>query len=151
MGTLVAACKLLMEQLTVGTTVMKNCEPLVPWPAFAMLSVYGRSCLNVAWNSSSNSPPQMLSPPMPVPVGSPVWIINPCTQRRCRHRLSWQITAWMCFSHQVRKTYFDYSVEDVVIVVAIPAVDAEVLHSFGAPKKNRVKNCLYLVKCNADF
>lgn len=49
------------------------------------------------------------------------------------------------------KTYFDYSVEDVVIVVAIPAVDAEVLHSFGAPKKSRVKNCLCLVKCNADF
>lgn len=49
------------------------------------------------------------------------------------------------------KTYFDYSVEDVVIVVAIPAVDAEVLHSFGAPKKNRVKNCLYLLNCNTDF
>ena len=30
---------------TVGTTVMKNCEPLEFGPAFAMLSVYGRSCL----------------------------------------------------------------------------------------------------------
>lgn len=68
------------RQLTVGTTVTKNCEPLVPGPAFAILSVYGRSCLSVAWNSSSNSPPQILSPPMPVPVGSPVWIIKPCTQ-----------------------------------------------------------------------
>lgn len=97
-------CKPLVAQLTVGTTVMKNCEPLVPGPPFAMLSVYGRSCLSVAWNSSSNSPPQMLSPPMPVPVGSPVWIIKPCTQqRRCRHRVSCQITAWMCFSNQKRK------------------------------------------------
>lgn len=69
-----------MKPLTVGTTVTKNCEPLVPGPPLAILSVYGRSCLSVAWNSSSNSPPQMLSPPMPVPVGSPVWIMKPCTQ-----------------------------------------------------------------------
>lgn len=39
----------------------------------------------------------------------------------------------------------------MVIVVAIPAVDTEVLHSFGAPKNKRGKNCLYLVKCKADF
>lgn len=71
--------KLTIRQLTVGTTVTKNCEPLVLGPAFAMLRVYGRSCLSVVWNSSSNSPPQMLSPPMPVPVGSPVWIMKLCT------------------------------------------------------------------------
>ena len=47
---------------------MKNWLPLVLAPAFAMLKVYGRSCLRFGWNSSSNSPPQMLSPPVPVPV-----------------------------------------------------------------------------------
>jgi len=54
-------------QLTVGVVVMKNCEPFVLGPALAMLSVYGRSCRSVGWNSSSNSPPQMLSPPVPIP------------------------------------------------------------------------------------
>jgi hypothetical protein len=54
--------------LTVGITVMKNWLPFVLAPAFAMLKVYGRSCLRFGWNSSSNSPPQMLSPPVPVPV-----------------------------------------------------------------------------------
>lgn len=39
----------------------------------------------------------------------------------------------------------------MAIVVAIPAVDTEVLHSFGASKNNREKNCLYLVKSEADF
>lgn len=38
--------------LTVGTTVMKNCEPLVLGPLLAMLSVYGRSCFSEGWNSS---------------------------------------------------------------------------------------------------
>ena len=33
--------------LTVGTTVMKNWDPLVFDPALAMLSVYGLSCRNV--------------------------------------------------------------------------------------------------------
>lgn len=61
---------------------MKNCEPLEAGPALAILSVYGRSCLSVGWNSSSNSPPQMLSPPMPVPVGSPVWIMKPYKQQK---------------------------------------------------------------------
>lgn len=80
-------CKLVTRPLTVGTTVMKNWEPLVPAPAFAMLSVYGRSCLSVVWNSSSNSPPQMLSPPMPVPVGSPVWIMKLCTRGQIQAQL----------------------------------------------------------------
>ena len=52
---------------TVGTTVIKNCEPFVFGPALAMLTVYGRSCLKLRWNSSSNSPPQMDSPPVPSP------------------------------------------------------------------------------------
>lgn len=70
-----------------GTVVMKNCEPFVFGPAFAMLSVYGLqtsaheeisvtgtylSCLSCGWNSSSNSWPQMDSPPVPSPSGSPV-------------------------------------------------------------------------------
>lgn len=32
---------------TVGTTVIKNCEPFVFGPALAMLTVYGRSCLKL--------------------------------------------------------------------------------------------------------
>lgn len=36
------------------------------------------------------------------------------------------------------------------IVVAVPAVDTEVLHSFGASKNNRAKNCLDM-NCNGDF
>ena len=39
----------------VGATVMKNCEPLVvPGPAFAIASRYGRSKRSSGWNSSSN-------------------------------------------------------------------------------------------------
>ena len=61
--------RVLLEKrlLTVGTTVMKNCDPLVLGPALAMLTVYGRSCLKFRWNSSSNSPPQIDSPPVPSP------------------------------------------------------------------------------------
>ena len=54
--------------LTVGTTVMKNCDPLVLGPALAMLTVNARSCFKVGWNSSSNSPPHIDSPPLPVPA-----------------------------------------------------------------------------------
>jgi len=39
----------------VGATVMKNCEPLVPGPAFAMASRYGRLKARSGWNSSANS------------------------------------------------------------------------------------------------
>ena len=53
-----------------GTTVIKNCDPLVFGPALAILTVYGLSCFNVGWNSSSNSPPQIDSPPVPVPINS---------------------------------------------------------------------------------
>ena len=47
---------------TVGTTVMKNCDPLVLGPALAMLRVKGWSCLREGWISSSNSPPHIDSP-----------------------------------------------------------------------------------------
>jgi hypothetical protein len=57
-----------IRKLTQGTTVMKNCEPFVFGPALAMDSVYGRSCRRLGWNSSSNSPPHIDSPPVPLPV-----------------------------------------------------------------------------------
>jgi hypothetical protein len=38
----------------VGTTVMKNCEPLVPGPALAMASRYGRVKARSGWISSLN-------------------------------------------------------------------------------------------------
>lgn len=50
-------------------TVTTHCEPLVPGPALAMDRMPGRSCRSALWNSSSNSPPQMDSPPVPSPVG----------------------------------------------------------------------------------
>ena len=49
-------------------------EGIVDSP-FAILSVYGLSCLKAGSNSSSNSFPQILSPPVPSPKGSPVWSI----------------------------------------------------------------------------
>lgn len=121
-----------------GTTVMKNCEPLEAGPALAMLSVYGRSCLSVGWNSSSNSPPQMLSPPMPVPVGSPVWIMKPYEQAEDRRFFGEQEAAWIdSTGERIQQPYFNDSVEYVVIVVAIPAVDTEVLHGFGASRMTK--------------
>jgi len=65
--------------LTDGATVTKNCDPFVFGPALAMLTVYGRSCRSDGWNSSSNSPPQMLSPPVPLPAPSTliiIWILR---------------------------------------------------------------------------
>ena len=46
-----------------------HCEPLLLGPAFAIDTVKGRSCLRLRLNSSSNSPPQMLWPPVPSPAG----------------------------------------------------------------------------------
>ena len=40
----------------VATVVMKNCEPLVFRPAFAMLSTPGPSCVNLKFSSSKRSP-----------------------------------------------------------------------------------------------
>ena len=42
--------------------------PLVPGPALAIESVKGRSWRRLRLNSSENSPPQMLCPPVPSPV-----------------------------------------------------------------------------------
>jgi len=62
-------------QHTVASVVTKNCDPFVFGPALAMLNVYGLSCFRLE-NSSSNSRPQILSPPVPSPNGSPVCIMN---------------------------------------------------------------------------
>lgn len=59
-----------IEKLTVFSVVIKNWLPFVFGPALAILTVYGLSCFSVL-NSSSNSLPQMLSPPVPSPSGSP--------------------------------------------------------------------------------
>ena len=48
-----------------------DAHPFVLGPPLAMLTMPGRSCLRLASNSSSNSPPQMDSPPVPSPLGSP--------------------------------------------------------------------------------
>ncbi len=53
----------------VASVVMKNCEPLVLGPALAILRVYF-VCLR-SDISSSNFLPQILSPPVPSPNGSP--------------------------------------------------------------------------------
>lgn len=45
-----------------------HCEPLVLGPAFAMDTVKGLSWRRLRLNSSSNSPPQMLWPPVPSPA-----------------------------------------------------------------------------------
>ena len=43
-------------------------EPLVLGPALAMDTVKGRSWRRLRLNSSANSPPQMLCPPVPSPA-----------------------------------------------------------------------------------
>lgn len=86
---------------------MKNWQPFVPGPRFAIDTMPRLSCcidndkhtsgknphqhmtppstfavvalpltLRLGWNSSSISPPQMHSPPFPVPVGSPACTMN---------------------------------------------------------------------------
>lgn len=52
----------------VGTVVMKNWLPFVLGPLLAMDSVKGRSCRRALENSSPNSAPQMLAPPVPSPA-----------------------------------------------------------------------------------
>ena len=58
----------------VGASVTKNWEPLELGPELAIQRTPAPVCFNALVNSSSNFPPNMLSPPLPVPVGSP-----PCT------------------------------------------------------------------------
>lgn len=51
--------------------VMKNCDPVVFGPELAMLSTPRLSCVMRDSNSSLILPPQRLSPPFPLPEGSP--------------------------------------------------------------------------------
>lgn len=50
--------------------------PLVFGPLLAMLRIPAPVCFKSFVISSSNLPPYMLSPPRPVPVGSPPWIMK---------------------------------------------------------------------------
>merc|ERR1719153_632275 len=59
-----------------GPYVMKNCEAFVFGPELAMDSTPLVLCFNSSVISSLNLPPQMLLPPFPVLVGSPVCTMN---------------------------------------------------------------------------
>lgn len=66
----------LLSNHGVGTVVMKNCDPLVFFPEFAIDNSPGLVCLTVKF-SSSNVSPYILFPPVPfLFVKSPPWIIN---------------------------------------------------------------------------
>lgn len=59
----------------VGARVIKNWDPFEFGPEFAIHKIPAPVCFNAGVISSSNFPPNILSPPRPVPVGSPPWII----------------------------------------------------------------------------
>ena len=63
------ALQSLQHQRCSAIELETHCEPLLLGPAFAIDTVKGRSCLKLRLNSSSNSPPQMLWPPVPSPAG----------------------------------------------------------------------------------
>jgi len=69
--------RMLVIQPLVGTVVIKNWDPFLFGPVFAIDTVKGRSWRRSRTNSSLNSPPQTLSPPVLSPNGLPVWIIKP--------------------------------------------------------------------------
>mmetsp|Transcript_15108 Transcript_15108/g.20256 ORF Transcript_15108/g.20256 Transcript_15108/m.20256 type:complete len:281 (+) Transcript_15108:580-1422(+) len=74
----------------VASVVIKNCDPFVFSPAFAIDRSPGRSCFSLKF-SSLNSPPYMLSPPVPLPrVKSPPWIMNPGMIRWNTEPLKWR-------------------------------------------------------------
>eukprot|EP01052_Picozoa_sp_SAG31_P023028 SAG31_NODE_1865_length_7034_cov_1.932805_4_plen_151_part_00 len=56
----------------VGANVKKNCDPFVLGPALAIERIPAPVCLSCFVTSSSNFPPYIELPPLPVPVGSPV-------------------------------------------------------------------------------
>ena len=64
-----------------GFSDTKNCDPFVFGPEFAIDTTPAPVCLRLRVISSSNLPPYTLSPPRPVPVGSPPWIMNPLMMR----------------------------------------------------------------------
>jgi len=78
---------------TEGATIMKNCDPFVFGPALAMLTVYGRSCRSDGWNSSSNSPPQILSPPVPLPDQAHSDQLHDIHTQNLAHKIAQRLTA----------------------------------------------------------
>ncbi len=62
----------------VAARVMKNWDPPVLGPALAMDRTPSPECLSSGWNSSGIVYP---GPPVPVPRGSPPWIMNPSMTR----------------------------------------------------------------------
>ena len=57
-------------------SVMKNCEPFVFGPLLAIPSSPRCVKRSRPWHSSLNGAPYTDSPPVPVPVGSPVCAMN---------------------------------------------------------------------------
>ena len=61
----------LLSKELAGARVIKNCDLFVFGPLLAILIIPAPECFNSGVISSSNTPPYILSPPLPVPVGSP--------------------------------------------------------------------------------
>lgn len=91
-------------------------------PAFAILTVYGRSCFSVETNSSLKSPPQIDVPPVPVPTNRYDYKLTQFI--RCESRLTGRIAS---LHHE---TFYN-AMENVIVVVAVLAVNAKVFHRFG--------------------
>lgn len=67
--------------------VKKNWHWFVFGPELAIETIPRSVCLRFSLNSSSNFRSQIELPPLPVPVGSPVWTMNPLIFRWNRHPL----------------------------------------------------------------
>jgi hypothetical protein len=86
-----------------------------------METVKARSCLSVRTISSSNSPPQILSPPVPSPFGSPhCTYIHHISTKRC-------IPSTLCRTVSHHESADD-SVKDGVVEIEGTSVCTEVLH-----------------------
>ena len=99
-------------------------------PALAMDTVKGRSCRRLGWNSSWNSPPQMLSPPVPSPSGSPVWIMKDLMT--CAHggQLNWVARKKSAAKVDLRTV--EDAMENEAVVVAVARVRAKVFDGLRA-------------------
>jgi hypothetical protein len=84
-------CSLSVQEPQAGPTQLPAAAPtwlpLVSLPLFAILKMPAPVCRNSGCSSSSNLPPYILSPPLPVPVGSPPWIMK---SRMIRWNCRWQ-------------------------------------------------------------
>ena len=135
-----------MLRCGVGVVVMKNCEPfvLVPLPALAIASTYGRSNLSVVVTSSAKFLPQIDSPPVPSPSGSPVRSVHPDQAKRVRSADSPRQKRTQCKKKTRREKerqrtartrlqheFLDDAVEDDAFVVRAPRVPDKVLDRLG--------------------